>query len=115
MKSIVMFDRVRSRDIFDLMILTRDHGYTLKEIFAAIDAYQPIRHKDPEQFKSVVTGVIPLDEKDEGFSSIRLNVNMDEIYKYFKILIGDYEVEVVKQLRLLMVANERKSYPKPVG
>jgi hypothetical protein len=42
MKSIVVYDRVRSRDIFDLMILTRDHGYTLKEIFAAIDAHQPI-------------------------------------------------------------------------
>jgi hypothetical protein len=109
MKSIVVYDRVRSRDIFDLMILTRDHGYTLKDIFAAIDAYQPIRHKDPEHFKSVVTGVIPLDGNDEGFSSIRLNVNMDAIYKHFKTLINDYEVEAVKQLRLLMVANERKS------
>jgi predicted nucleotidyltransferase component of viral defense system len=109
MKSIVVYDRVRSRDIFDLMILTRDHGYTLKEIFAAIDAYQPIRHKHPEHFKSVVTGVIPLDGNDEGFSSIRLNVNMDAIYKHFKTLINDYEVEAVKQLRLLMVANERKS------
>ena len=109
MKSIVVYDRVRSRDIFDLMILTRDHGYTLKEIFAAIDAYQPIRHKDPEQFKSVVTGVIPLDEKDEGFSSIRLNVNMNEIYKHFKNLINDYEVEAVQQLRRLMAARESKS------
>jgi predicted nucleotidyltransferase component of viral defense system len=109
MKSIVVYDRVRSRDIYDLMILTRDHGYTLKEVFAAIDAYQPIRHKDPEHFKSVVTGVIPLDGNDEGFSSIRLNVNMDAIYKHFKTLINDYEVEAVKQLRLLMVSNERKS------
>jgi hypothetical protein len=109
MKSIVVYDRVRSRDIYDLMILTRDHGYTLKEVFAAIDAYQPIRHKDPEHFKSVVTGVIPLDEKDEGFSSIRLNVNMNEIYKHFKNLINDYEVEAVQQLRRLMAVSESKS------
>lgn len=99
MKSIVVYDRVRSRDIYDLMVLTRDHGYTLDDIFAAIDAYQPIRHKDPEHFKSVVTGVIALDKDDEGFSSIHLNVRMDEIYRYFKKLINDYEVGVVQQLR----------------
>ena len=40
MKSIAVYDCVRSRDIFDLMILTRDHDYTLKDIFAAIDAHQ---------------------------------------------------------------------------
>ena len=101
MKSIVVYDRVRSRDIFDLMILTRDHGYTLKEIFAAIDAYQPIRHKDPEHFKGVVTGLIPVDGNDEGFSSIRLNVKMEEIYTHFKKLVNDYEVMAVQQLRLL--------------
>ena len=99
MKSIVVYDRVKSRDIYDLMILTRDHGYTLDNIFAAIDAYQPIRHKDPEHFKSVVTGVIPLDKNDEGFASIHLNVRKDEIYKYFKKLINDYEIRAVQQLR----------------
>ena len=99
MKSIVVYDRVKSRDIYDLMVLTRDHGYTLDDIFAAIDAYQPIRHKDPEHFKSVVTGVIPVDKNDEGFSSIHLNVKMDEIYKYFKKMINDYEIKVVQKLR----------------
>ena len=99
MKSIVIYDRVKSRDIYDLMVLTRVHGYTLDDIFAAIDAYQPIRHKDPEYFKSVVTGVIPLDKNDEGFSSIRLNVKMVGVYKHFKQLINDYEIRVVQQLR----------------
>jgi hypothetical protein len=59
----------------------------------------PIRHKDPEHFKSVVTGVVPLDKSDEGFSSIHLNVRTDEIYKYFKKLINGYEIRVVQQLR----------------
>lgn len=99
MKSIVVYDRVKSRDMYDLMLLTRDHGYTLARIFAAIDAYQPIRHKDPEHFKSVVTGVIPLDKNDEGFASIHLRVKMNAIYKYFNQLINDYEISAVKQLR----------------
>jgi hypothetical protein len=99
MKSIVVYDRAKSRDIYDLMVLTRDHAYTLDDIFAAIDAYQPVRHKDPEHFKSVVTGLIPLDNDDEGFSSIHLNVKMDAVYKHFKKLIDDYEIRAVQQLR----------------
>ncbi|MFZ9758936.1 MAG: nucleotidyl transferase AbiEii/AbiGii toxin family protein [Burkholderiaceae bacterium] len=99
MKSLVIYDRVKSRDINDLMVLTKVHGYTLDDIFTAINAYQPIRHKDPEHFKSVVTGVIPLDKSDEGFSSIHLNVKMVDVYKYFKKLIDHYEVRVVQQLR----------------
>ena len=99
MNSIVVYDRVKSRDIYDLMILTRDHGYTLDDVFAAIDAYQPIRNKDPEHFKCVVTSVIPLDTDDEGFASIHLRVKMDDIYKYFKKLINAYEVQAVNELR----------------
>jgi len=99
MKSIVVYDRVKSRDLFDLMILTRDHGYALHDVLAAIDAYQPIRHKDVEYFKSVVTGLIPLDKNDEGFSSIQLNVGVGAIYKYFKKLINDYEVASVRRMK----------------
>jgi len=99
MKSLVIYDRVKSRDIYDLMVLTRDHGYSLDAIFAAIEAYQPIRHKDPEHFKSVVTGVMPLDNDDEGFSSIHLNVKMDDIHKHFRKLVNDHEVKAVQQMR----------------
>lgn len=99
MKSIVIYDRVKSRDIYDLMVLTRDYGYSVDDIFSAIDAYQPLRNKDPEHFKSVVTGLIPVDIDDEGFSSINLNVKIDEIFKYFKKMIDDYEIRTVTQLR----------------
>jgi len=99
MKSLVLYDRVKSRDLYDLMVLTRDHGYRLDDIFLAINSYQPIRNKDPEHFKSVVTGVIPLDKNDEGFASIQLTVKMADIYKYFKNLINDYEIRAVQQMR----------------
>jgi len=93
MKTLVVYDRVKSRDLYDLMVLTRDHGYTLKDAFAAITAYQPARHQDPEHFKSVLTGVIPLDADDEGFASIQLQVKMKEIYQYFKKWVNGYEVQ----------------------
>jgi Nucleotidyl transferase AbiEii toxin, Type IV TA system len=96
---LVVYDRVKSRDLYDLMVLTRDHGYTLDDIFATINAYQPIRNKDPEHFKSVAMGILELDTNDEGFDSIHLNVKMDDIYKHFKKLINDYEITAVQQLR----------------
>jgi hypothetical protein len=99
MKTLVVYDRVKSRDIYDLMVLTRDHGYTLDEALAAIDHYQPIRNKDPEHFKRAITGAIPLDKNDEGFSSIHLDVKMDEIYEHFISLLDDHEIRAVQQMR----------------
>ena len=73
---------MKSRDLYDLMILTKDRGYTLADIFAAIDA-PACQKQNPEHFKSVITGVRALDKSDEGFASIHLNVKLDGIYKCF--------------------------------
>jgi hypothetical protein len=89
---------VKSRDLYDLVVLTSEHGYTFDDIFTSIDRYQPIRNKDPEHFKSVVTGVIPLDKNDEGFASIQLNVKMAEIYKHFKLTQEEMEQMIVDDL-----------------
>ena len=99
MKSIVIYDRIKSRDLYDLMVLTRDQGYSIEQIIAAINTYQPLRDKDPERFKSVVTGIIPLDKNDEGFSSIHLKVKITDVYKYFKKMVDDYEVNLVKTMQ----------------
>jgi hypothetical protein len=98
MKTLVVYGRVKSRDLYDLMVLTRDHGYTLKDAFAAIAAYQPARHQDPEHFKSVLTGLVPLNKDDEGFSSIQLHIKMKDIYQYFKKLLNAYEVQAVSDI-----------------
>ena len=98
MKSLVVYDRVRSRDIYDLMVLTRNHGFGLQDAFQVISQNQPPRHKDPEHFKSVVTGIIPLDKTDEGFSSIRLDVKLQNIYKYFNGLLKEHEIQSAQAL-----------------
>jgi len=100
MKSIFVYDRIKSRDIYDLMVLTRDQGYSLEKVFDVINAYQPLRDKDPELFKGAVTGIILLDKNDEGFSSIHLNLKIEDVYKYFRKLIDEYEVNLVKLLKL---------------
>ncbi len=99
MKSIVVYDRVKSRDLYDLMTLLKDQNYTLDDIFSAIKTYQPLRNNDPEHFKRVVTGTLPLDQDDEGFNSIELKVKMPQIYNYFKKLIDAHEIKTVQELK----------------
>ena len=56
--------------------------------------------------------MIPVDENDEGFSSILLNVNMDEIYTHFKKLVNDYEVMVAQEIRAGFAADQLKKPPQ---
>ena len=84
MKSIFVYDRIKS----------------LEKVFDVIKACQPLSDKDPELFKGAVTGIIPLDKNDEGFSSIHLNLKIEDVYKYFRKLINEYEVNLVKLLKL---------------
>jgi hypothetical protein len=100
MKVLVTYDRVRSRDLFDLMVLTRDHEFTAEQLFAAVEAYLPARNRDPDHFKNVVTGIIPVDRDDEGFEAIRLDVTMREIYDYFTDWVSRYESERAMSLFL---------------
>lgn len=98
MKTLVLFDRSRSRDIFDLMVLTRDCGYTLAEMEKIAKELQPARDRDFERCKGVLTGQIPLDPDDEGFESIRLDCTVEEMYGYFTERVDEYEREIVEQM-----------------
>jgi hypothetical protein len=95
-KSVVLSDRIKSRDLFDLMVLIRDHGYTVKDM---VDAIIMVDDKDEQQAHAVLEiliGNVPLDSNDPGFNSIKLNVSIDEIYNFFKEEVNKYEQMLVK-------------------
>ncbi len=90
-KSVVLLDRVKSRDLFDLMVLIRDHGYTIKDVLNAI---MTIDGKDEPQANAVIEiliGNVPLDNNDPGFNSISLDISMNEIYNFFKVKVDEHE------------------------
>lgn len=91
MKSIVLADRIKSRDLFDLMALIRDHGYTLQRLFDHVQRLTYPKDRDLERYKSALTGLTPLDKGDEGFEGIGLSVRMESIYDYFSALVDEYE------------------------
>jgi hypothetical protein len=91
MKALLLGDRARSRDLFDLMAVIQSHGYTLDQALGFVKKLAPIEHRDIERHKAVMTGVIPLDSEDEGFESIGVEMSMEDIYAFFEEQIAGLE------------------------
>lgn len=98
MKVLLLADRARSRDLFDLMALIRDHGFTIAEAFRLAGVLAPIEQRDIERHKAVMTGAIPLDADDEGFDSIGLAVGIEDIYLFFAGEVDRYERNIARAL-----------------
>ena len=92
-KTLVLQDRVRSRDLFDLMVLMRDHGYTVEAFFDTI-ARVADGTQDGELERLILRGLIPLDKRDEGLDAVGVGVSMYEIYSFFDARLTEYEATV---------------------
>ncbi|MCB5190664.1 nucleotidyl transferase AbiEii/AbiGii toxin family protein [Methylobacillus arboreus] len=96
MKAWLISKRIRSRDLYDLMILLRDYGKTVRDIFdagLAADASYSI-----EFVKDVLLGTAPIDSDDEGFNSIHLDIKMEEIYAFMHDRVNQYEIDVAREI-----------------
>ncbi|GHT94719.1 hypothetical protein FACS1894116_09140 [Betaproteobacteria bacterium] len=96
MKSWVIHQRVRSRDLYDLKTFM-EQGKTLDDIFLAASAADPTCL--PEYAQSVLTGEVPLDKKDEGFNSIGVTDSIHDIYGFFKTRLDEYEQLYARAVR----------------
>ncbi len=93
-KTLVLADRVRSRDLYDLYVLMREHDYTLDKLFSTVKELGTV--DDPEHYKAIMRGEIPLDEDDEGLEAVELNTNYEQIIEYFKHEVNEYETELAR-------------------
>ena len=92
-KTLVLQDRVRSRDLFDLMVLMRDHGYTLEALFDTV-ARLADDTQDGENERLVLRGLIPLDARDEGLQAVGVTLPMLDIYAFFSARLTAYEAAI---------------------
>ena len=92
MKAWLISQRVRSRDLFDLMVFVRNHGKTIRDILEAGMAADPTFQR--EYAKEVLVGNVPVDRDDEGFASIGLNMDLPSIHAFFLDRVNQYEVRV---------------------
>jgi len=93
-KTLVLADRVRSRDLYDLYILKREHAYSLDELFSIVKKLGVI--DDSEYYKAIMRGEIPLDDEDEGLEAVDLYIGTEQIYEYFNHVIDEYETDLAR-------------------
>lgn len=96
MKSWLITQRVKSRDLYDLMVLMQ-RGKTIQNILDAGANADPAFQR--EYAKEVLVGNIPVDAGDEGFESITLDATIDDVYQYFLSAVNEYEVKIAAALR----------------
>lgn len=95
-KAALLSRRVRSRDLFDLKVLLDQHGYSIRQLFAAIRRVDP--HANPDVHRDVLRGLVPLDLEDEGFAGVGVTASVDELYAFFGERIDAYEREEAKRI-----------------
>ncbi len=92
-KSWLITQRVRSRDLYDLMVMLQ-RGKTLQDILDAGARADPSFQR--EYAKEILVGNVPVDAEDEGFESIGLKVTINDVHLYFLAAVNEYEVNIAK-------------------
>lgn len=95
-KAVVLGQRIRSRDIYDLFVLIRDHSYSVEQLLEDAQTYGT--NDDPEYYKSVLRGEIPLDLEDEGLEPVGVPVSLDDIYSFFNARISQLEIDEAERI-----------------
>jgi len=103
MKSWLISQRVRSRDLYDLMILMQ-RGKTIRDILDAGAQADPSFQR--EYAKEVLVGNVPLDADDEGFESIALDATLNGMYQYFLAAVNEYEMSLASKISKAMQVGE---------
>ena len=97
-KTLVLADRVRSRDLYDLYILMRDHGYSMDQLVVIVRELGTV--DDPEYYKTIMRGEIPLDSEDEGLEAVDLEAGSERMFGYFNTVIDEYETQLARDAYL---------------
>ena len=100
MKALLLAERSRSRDVFDLMALIRGHGFRIGDAFHLIETLAPVERRDVERHKAVLTGAIALDPEDEGFERLGLDTDVASLYAFFEAEIARYERGLAREILL---------------
>ena len=94
-KAVVLMDRVKSRDLFDLMILLTQYNYTIDDIIDTLITIDERDEVESETALEILVGNIPVDKDDSGFESINLDITLKDIYRTLEPLVNDYEQRMV--------------------
>lgn len=88
-KILVLADRVRSRDIFDVHWLYKHHNLSIEDIVKTIES---LGHNNSiDHYFAILQGDTPLDRQDEGLQATGTQTNMEDIYDHFSGAISRWQ------------------------
>lgn len=96
-KAVVLMDRIMSRDLFDLMVLVKNHGYTLNDIIQAIMQIDGREQNEAMSVLEILIGNVPADPTDPGFASISVHAELTDIHAFFSEHVDQYERQLALQ------------------
>ena len=96
-KAVVLMDRVMSRDLYDLMVLIRDHGYTLHDLICAIMTIDERSQNEAISVLEILVGTIPMQASDPGFATIGLETDLADIHAFFADRVDQYEYQLARE------------------
>jgi hypothetical protein len=108
-KAVVLMDRVMSRDLFDLMVLVRDHGYTLNDLMCAIMTIDERSQNEALSVLEILVGTIPMQASDPGFATIGLEVDLAEIHAFFADRVDPFERQLAREAITKAMGNPEKT------
>jgi predicted nucleotidyltransferase component of viral defense system len=94
-KCVVLRDRIKSRDLFDLMYLMKNYHFTVNDIFNSINRIDT-PSEGVEPIKEILVGNVPIDKNDPGLLILKDKISVEDIYLFFKEEIDKYEIEQAK-------------------
>lgn len=94
-KTLVLADRVRSRDLYDLYVLMRDYDYSMSSLETVVKELATL--DDIEHYKAIMRREIPLDKDDEGLEAVGLESDPEKMYDFFNEMINKYEVNLARE------------------
>lgn len=95
-KAALLARRVRSRDLYDLKVMLDRHGYSVRQLFAAIGRVDP--GANPDVHRDVLRGLVPLDVEDEGFAGIGVQDTVADLVAFFRLRIDAFEREEARRI-----------------
>jgi hypothetical protein len=91
-KSLILGERVRSRDLYDLWSLMKADLLGVGEVVNWARSYgHP--NNDSDYFQSVLRGEIPLDEDDEGLNQAGVETSFRGVVELLKARVDAYRVD----------------------
>ena len=96
MKSALLTQRTRSRDLFDLMCFCQQ-GKTLADIIAAAQEAND-SPETPTLVEHKLLGLLPLDIDDEGLDPVDVGISLADIYRYFENQVQAAEIAIAQEI-----------------